>query len=141
SFRNTYDANGNPTVQIEAHHDVNAGAGETTTYSYDRLNRLVAVNYGSGGALAYTYDRNGNRLTEIGTDPLDGTTKINKIYAYNRLNELSAITNNIDSTASVGYEYDNNGNRTRVAVGKLTLKDDGHGNPIVSVAAATVTTY
>lgn len=36
--------------------------GETITYSYDGMNRLVRVQYGSGVVLRYAYDNLGNRL-------------------------------------------------------------------------------
>ena len=132
SYRYTYDANGNRTTQTEAQHDFAGGQAEVTSYDYDLLNRLTHVTYGSGlGSVnvAYTYAPNGNRLTEAGTDPVTGQ-RVNETYGYDRINRLLCITNNDDSTHSIAYAYDADGNRTDEIVGTIHVSTDSSGNPV-----------
>ena len=42
----------------------NISYGETVTYFYDDLNRLIRVVYDNGTVIQYTYDEVGNRLEE-----------------------------------------------------------------------------
>jgi YD repeat-containing protein len=53
-----------------------AAAGETITYTYDALGRLVAVNrtgtVNNGAAAAYTYDPANNRTNVATTAPTGG---------------------------------------------------------------------
>ena len=66
----SYDANGNRLIQVET----NGGTTETTTYGYDDLDRLTAVNYPSDSAypqgrlVSYGYDAVGNRVRETEKD-------------------------------------------------------------------------
>jgi YD repeat-containing protein len=53
---------------------------ETTTYTYDELNRLIQVIYEDGKGVIYTYDASGNRITltqSVDTEPPTGTIIIN----------------------------------------------------------------
>ncbi len=142
SYQYTYDANGNRLQQIETQHDLSGGAPEATTYQYDRLNRLIQVSYGSGAALSYTYAANGNRLTERGTDAADPAKIVDRTFAYDRVNRLSSITDNVDPAQSVAYDYDANGNRTVRTVGAVSTTFDANGNPVVTFPGpAAVTAY
>ena len=51
-----------------------AWSAAATTYTYDNLNRLVAVAYDNGWKQAYSYDAGGNRLSMATTPPGVGST-------------------------------------------------------------------
>ena len=91
SYNYTYDAAGNRLTDTD-------GAGRTTSYTYDDLNRLTAVEYPNGGTVAYTYDAVGNRLTRT----VNGTERT--AYTYSATDELL-------SAGPVTYGYDAAGNR------------------------------
>jgi RHS repeat-associated protein len=68
-------------------------AGVTTNYGYDAIYELLSAVQGSTTKESYTYDPVGNRLSSLGVSP----------YTNNSSNELT-------STPSASYGYDNNGN-------------------------------
>jgi len=83
-----YDVMGNRTKKIED--------GVTTTYTYDKANRVQNIN-----GTSYEYDANGNLIKDA-----------NKIHSYNGNDELTTLkSTNGDTIAS--YEYDENGKRTK----------------------------
>ena len=112
SYFYAYDANGNRKRQIET----NAGRTEETTYDYDTANRLAMVTYALGTAEAtqvtYTYDPVGNRLSEREIQLSTSTATKDLAYAYDTINRLDTITDNLGSGADVAYTYDSNGNTT-----------------------------
>jgi len=83
--------------------------GNTTSYTYDGLNRLTQKVEPAGSATQYVYNQVGNR-----TDLMDarGNT-IN--YAYDGNNRL--ITISYPDTTTVTFTYDENGNRTEMVDG------------------------
>jgi RHS repeat-associated protein len=88
---------------------VTDAAGNTTTYAYDGLDRLVqARTTTSAGAVSsdyrYTYDGNSNRLTET----LGASTTTS---SYNAANQLTA-------SGATTYAYDANGNNTSSSSGR-----------------------
>ncbi len=123
--------------QTETHREVANGTPQTTIYHYDPQNRLQDVSYASGSTIVYGYDLVGNRLSEIGMDPVDPTKQINRSYAYDRLNRLWSVTNSVDPDQSVAYDYDANGNRTARYVGQVLTNQDGNQNPILTVSQVT----
>ena len=89
----TYYLNGNQKTKTSN--------GETTTYEYDAMNRLVKEN-----DTVYSFDDFGNRATM--TSGADTVT-----YEYdlnNRLTESNEVSGGISKITS--YSYDNNGNQT-----------------------------
>jgi RHS repeat-associated protein len=82
-----YDAAGNRTSKTDKR------TNATSTFSYDPLYELTQVLQGSTTTESYSYDAVGNRLSSLGVSP----------YNYNNSNELT-------STPSATYTYDNNGN-------------------------------
>ena len=136
SFEYVYDDNGNRLRQVETHHDINAGAPETTTYRYDDLDRVVEVGYGASGSSVYGYDNVGNRKSEVGIDPLNGQ-QVNRLYEYDRLNRLIFIDNQLDNTKNSAFDYDENGNRTASYSGDVHAAA-GPGGTIVITAGAGV---
>lgn len=97
NFAYTYDNNGNQLTKTEN--------GITTTYAYDKLDRLTQEN-----DTIYTYDDAGNRLSK--TDGINTTA-----YSYDTDNRLTQQDNDGILTT---YSYDNNGN--------LTADSDGNRN-------------
>jgi RHS repeat-associated protein len=80
---------------------VNADS-QSTTYSYDDLNRLVLTLYPDGFNETRTYDNMGNLLSR--KDPNGKTVN----YSYDALNRLGNVTYSDGTRAS--YTYDKNGN-------------------------------
>ena len=105
-----YDANSNREYQSET----NAGRTETTSYTYDFVNRLETVTYEDGTASAktttYTYDKAGNRLTEQEVEVATSNVLKDLVYDYDEINRLGTITDNLDAAQNVAYTYDPNGN-------------------------------
>ncbi len=89
SYIYDYDKNGNIKSASEAR---NNGSVQTTSYVYDALNRLTAINR-PDGSTTYTYDVRGNRktLSDTSSDNLDIT---DTSYSYDLLNTLTSITKN-----------------------------------------------
>jgi YD repeat-containing protein len=121
-----------------------AGAlvSQTTTYSYDKLYRLTAVDApGSGLDTSYSYDPAGNRLsmirinsTSYSYDRADRITAAGSVsytvnangnltargsdsFAYDQANRLTSIT---ISGATSTYVYDGDGKRASTTAGGLT---------------------
>jgi RHS repeat-associated protein len=87
-----YDNAGNRTSKTNYLNNV------TEQYTYDPLYQLTQVTQGLTTTESYAYDPVGNRLSSLGMSP----------YAYNSSNELT-------STPSATFTYDNNGNTTSKA--------------------------
>ena len=134
SFGFTYDALSRRTQMTRPN-------GVTTNYTYDNLSRLLSVLHQVGTSTidgtVYTLDAVGNRITKIDKyanvtsnytyDPLYQLTQVTQTtttetYSYDPVgNRLSSqgvspydynASNELTSTPSVTYTYDNNGNTT-----------------------------
>lgn len=79
----------------------------TTSYAYDKDNRLVSVTDALGGVTTYTYDGLG-QVTSI-TNALGGVTTT----AYDANNQITVASNELaeegSDTHRVKYEYNNRG--------------------------------
>lgn len=95
-----YDPNGNQLTLLDP-------LGQTTTSTYDALNRLTLVDYSSPGTpdVGRAYDANGNR-----TSMTDGTGT--STYIYDEANRLTSVSS--PGPKTVGYRYDLDGNRTKL---------------------------
>jgi len=83
----TVDPAGNRTAKTDMYANV------TSNYAYDPLYELTQVTQATNTTESYSYDSVGNRLSSLGVSP----------YSVNSSNELT-------STPSATYTYDNNGN-------------------------------
>ncbi|QKI81650.1 DNRLRE domain-containing protein [Kroppenstedtia eburnea] len=93
-----YDAVGNVTSEKKG--------ADTTTFTYDGLDRLTHVTDVKQGETSYRYDPNGNK-TQV-TNARGKTTT----FEYNEMDEVRKITDPLGQ--SVLFSYDLNGNQTKV---------------------------
>jgi len=105
---------GTATVDSSLRTSVTDEVGATTSYAYDRLNRLTGANTGTN-AYTYSYDAAGNRLTS--TQPSTGA----QYYGYNDADQLCYIASTAGTqggatcptapTNATQFSYDANGNQ------------------------------
>ncbi|NLI47389.1 MAG: RHS repeat-associated core domain-containing protein [Acidobacteria bacterium] len=123
-----YDPNGNRTEMREwnatparrATDPMWAAVPSITRYGYDRLDRLVWVEYHPADAGApyrrveYTYDLVGNRLREVAREHApDGTVLRlvkDRCFRYSRFHRLEAVTDALAPERGTRYLYDAAGN-------------------------------
>ncbi len=103
-YKYEYDPNGNR-VKIEK---ITSNEQSSSSYFYDRLNRVIKVRYSNGFYEAYSYDKFGNRLSK--TTP-NCTTK----YEYDEENRLIKA----DDTS---FDYDHAGNLIKKISSGRTVK-------------------
>jgi RHS repeat-associated protein len=104
----TYDGDGNKLTMTDAN-------GYTTHYTYDEDGDLASVTNPLGDETTYTYDADGKVLSK--TDPQGNVTT----YGYDALGRIVSISYS-DSTPSLSYTYDADGNRTEMTDGTGTTK-------------------
>ena len=108
----TYDPNGNRLTQLQT----NGGAEETTTYTYDDLDRLATVTYApdathpNGRKVTYGHDGAGNRETEVVTDSVTEAVLESKTGHFDNANRLTELTDNLDFAQTTTLLWDKNGN-------------------------------
>jgi RHS repeat-associated protein len=107
----TVDPAGNRTAKTDMYANV------TSNYTYDPLYELTQVTQATNTTESYTYDPVGNRLSSLGVSP----------YSVNSSNELT-------STPSATYTYDNNGNAlTKATSAGTTTYGWDYENRLVSI--------
>ena len=107
SYEYTYDNNGN----IKTVKDNNTNV--TTTYTYDKLNRLIGSSTSNGKSATYTYDKASNIVSK--TTTVNGTTTT-KNYTY----ESSGWKDLLKSYDGQSIVYDAIGNPTTYRGKSLT---------------------
>jgi large repetitive protein len=106
----SYDPNGNRLIQIE----VNGEQTETTTYTYDDLDRLASVTYPidatyrQGRVVTYGYDAVGNRIRETEKDSAD-VALADKQGVFDNLNRLTTLSDLVTPENSTTFTWDPNG--------------------------------
>jgi RHS repeat-associated protein len=101
----TYDSVGNRKTRTDYN-------GALTDYTYDALNRLKTISYPDTTTVTYTYDK----LSRLQT----ATNENGAIdFNYNKLNRVTSVTDVFGQV--VDYNYDDNGNRTRLSLNGATL--------------------
>ncbi|MCV4860529.1 hypothetical protein OFB63_31250, partial [Escherichia coli] len=73
--------------------------GQTRTFSYSSLSRLISATNPESGTFTYRYDPNGNLLTKTDARGISTT------YTYDGLNRVT-FRNYSDSTPDIAYTYD-----------------------------------
>jgi RHS repeat-associated protein len=107
----TVDSAGNRTAKTDNRATV------TSNYGYDAVYELLQTTQGGTTTESYTYDPVGNRLSSLGVSP----------YSNNTSNELT-------STPSASYTYDNDGNTlTKMASSSTTSYTWDYENRLTSV--------
>ncbi|HIW56983.1 MAG TPA: hypothetical protein H9685_02245 [Firmicutes bacterium] len=96
--------------------------GNETNTTYDAMGRVSTVSGkidGGDSVTAYTYDGNGNVIKESVTSNKPGETTAyrNTYYQYDSMNRL--IKTNTDEPGETLYEYDDNGNVTKMTTGAV----------------------
>ncbi len=120
TYHYAYDANSNITREVET----TVAGTITKTYAYDKINRLVRVDYSDGTFEAWTYDAMGNRLTM--TTP-SGITN----YEYDSSNRLLRA-------GDTAFFYDRNGNLVKkVSAQKTEIFTYDFNNMLVSYVNGT----
>lgn len=116
SFDYAYDDNGNRTEQIEIQNGFSSNKQQTTTYTFDELDRMASYSIadletGNVTTTTYTFYPSYDRRTELVTETQGGTqtTTSNREYRYDETYWLTRITDQ-DSGNEITYAYDANGN-------------------------------
>ena len=92
---------------------------ESTTYQYDRFDRLIGERYSKNGLLArtdaYTYDDYNNRLSKTSTVPATATTTA-ETYTYDKNSRMLTRNTKVNGDVSGNdtYSYDNAGNLIQI---------------------------
>ncbi len=113
-----YDKNGNRLSQVET----NGGVSETTTYTYDGLDRLTTVTYPvdasfpGGRVVTYGYDSVGNRIRET-EKTTGGAVLADKQGVFDNTNRLTALNDLVSPANSTSFGWDANGNQNAKTVG------------------------
>jgi RHS repeat-associated protein len=107
----SYDGNGNLESQTDA-------AGESTSYSYDALNRIVDVTDPLSRVLSSTEYDGAGRPTVM-TQPADGGGNLTTTMSYDDAGQLRAIDYS-DATPDVTFDYDTVGRRIEMVDGTGT---------------------
>jgi len=97
-----YDGNSNRTT----HTDFN---GNSHSFTYDNLDRMISANYADGSITTYSYDALGNRT---GSSISDNNGTRTWSYTYDNRDRLTQETKPDGST--LVYQYDVNGNKTQL---------------------------
>ena len=103
-----YNGDGQPTSVQDA-------AG-TSAYSYDGDGRLRVMNDpASGATLTYSY----NQMSQPSAIAYGGTSADTQTFGYNSLHQTTSdtLTSGTTTVASIGYQYDPNGNLTTKTTG------------------------
>ncbi|TDL76108.1 DNRLRE domain-containing protein [Peribacillus frigoritolerans] len=119
-----YDANGNETSVT------NTPTGKTTTYTYDKNNRLTKEEEGTSNSISYGYDANSNLNSLTVTT---GATSITNEYSYNSLDQVTALTRNGVNQAKFIYDESGNTISTSKSNGTYASFDYDEANRLKSV--------
>ena len=146
TYHYVYDANGNITSCLET----TPQGAKTTTYTYDKLNRLISVVYpDERGTVTYTYDAAGNRtrmVTPQGTTnyKYDADNRLlrtdKEIFFYDKAGNLIKRVSP-DKTITYKYDYDNRLIEEKENNQTVTLEYDGDGRRVAKTVNGTTTRY
>ena len=139
-----YDVNGNRTEEKRflSFQDTTSAKGSThtLTFGYDKQNRLIRVSDGLGAVVRYEYDGLNRRTREIRLLSEGLTQRLD--YRYDPAGRLIEVQQSADPDgcgspfASIRYEYDRNGNMTRILLpegGEILREYDAADRLIVEI--------
>ena len=122
--RYEYDLAGNQVKEVRycdyQRKETQTGEVHTISYEYDREDRLVCVSDCTGAVLRYGYDGKGRRTLE--KRRINQSTEQVFRYFYDEGGHILKVSRSADQMGcgkeivSVHYEYDKNGNNTRVVL-------------------------
>jgi RHS repeat-associated protein len=127
SYTYSYDPNGNRRTQVEVN-GLPAPVTETTTYTYDDLDRLASVTYPvdaaypQGRVVTYGYDAVGNRLRETEKNSAD-TLLADKQGVFDAANRLTELQDLVTPAESTSFTWDANGNQLTKATAGVTTEN------------------
>lgn len=117
-----YDQNGNRIQErrFQEYQTKNSASGivHTITYTYDKEDRLIRVSDCTGAVLEYQYDSQNRRIYEK-RNINEETSQILR-YRYDAAGRMTELNRTADlegcgrRSVTVKYEYDKNGNNTRI---------------------------
>lgn len=102
----TYDAVGNVQTSSAEGNDNNSATDQTTTFSYDLMNRLLTVTDADNQTTAYDYDAHGNLIMVTDAKTPAGITQ----FAYDEFDRLSQTTDPLGHLET--FTYNKVGNLT-----------------------------
>ncbi len=120
----SYDGNGNRLIQVET----NAAQTETTTYTYDDLDRLASVTYPvdtpypNGRVVSYGYDAVGNRIRETEKDAAEAVLA-DKQGVFDNVNRLTELTDLVAPANTTTFTWDPNGNQLTKTTAGITTEN------------------
>ena len=130
--RYTYDTRGNILTRERTDRSVSPNVITTTTYTYDRANKLLSSTDGTN-TTTYAYDGIGNMtsVTENGT--------VSKSYSYDNFERL--ISSTVDGTTTA-YTYDGDNLRQTKTTNGVTTQHILDGmNVVADIKGSDVTTF
>lgn len=114
-----YDANGNITSVTDA--------TGTTSYEYDKLDRLIQVKRPSGETITYAYDARGNRKTLKGDSLIEDAQE--QTYTFNVWDQLKTVSK---GNVTTEFEYEMQGLRlSKTTTTTLPADESGETPPPV----------
>lgn len=143
----TYDPAGN--VASQTRKDGSAAA-ITTSYEYDRLNRLTASTASNSVNNSYQYDKASNRTKWVTNKAPDTNAALTVNASYNGAGQLTSEAKTRPgllgpTTATTSYTYDDNGNRTKAQTGlsstTYAYTPDDKLAKVVEAGRTTTTAY
>lgn len=117
TYEYDYDPDGQQLYKIEPK--------GTTSFEYDDLGRIKTVVEPEGRTTTYTYDKSSNRKTQTVTGSGVNCSITYNYNEQNRLTDTIEIRNGVSTVTS--YQYDDNGNQTRVTEGS-SVSSYGYDN-------------
>jgi RHS repeat-associated protein len=152
----TVDAAGNRTSKVDQLAAVTTDLpgstsrrpGSPVMYGYDAIYQLLSATQGGNTTESYSYDPVGNRLSSLGVSP----------YTYNPSNEMVStptamyvydnngnMTSKADSTGTTNYTWDYENRLTQVTLpgsgGSVTFKYDPFGRRIEKVSSSAISIF
>ncbi len=118
-----YSFTGMPLKRIQHHSDTDSSFAETSTYSYDNMDRILTVTHRLDGCEPVTVsDLSYNMLGRVASEKRNGKPELATVFSYNIRFWLTAAEGNTSRPAeALSMEYD--GNRLAAVSDSGTARD------------------